>query len=45
MDLVTADGGFDFSIDFNQQEQMAGKLILTEILYAIIMQKKWLLYN
>jgi 23S rRNA U2552 (ribose-2'-O)-methylase RlmE/FtsJ len=40
MDLVTADGGFDFSIDFNQQEQMAGKLILTEILYAIIMQKK-----
>lgn len=40
MDIVTADGGFDFSIDFNQQEQMASKLILTEILYAIIMQKK-----
>lgn len=40
MDIVTADGGFDFSIDFNQQEKMASKLILTEILYTIIMQKK-----
>ncbi len=40
MDIITADGGFDFSIDFNQQEKMACKLILAEILYTIIMQKK-----
>ena len=40
MDIITADGGFDFSIDFNQQERMACKLILAEILYTIIMQKK-----
>ena len=40
MDIITADGGFDFSIDFNQQERMAAKLILAEILYTIVMQKK-----
>jgi 23S rRNA U2552 (ribose-2'-O)-methylase RlmE/FtsJ len=40
MDLITADGGFDFSIDFNKQEQLASKLILVEMLYTIIMQKK-----
>lgn len=40
MDIITADGGFDFSIDFNKQELMASRLILTEVLYAIIMQKK-----
>ena len=40
MDIITADGGFDFSIDFNKQEVMALKLILVEVLYAIIMQKK-----
>ncbi len=40
MDLITADGGFDFSVDFNKQEQMASNLILVEALYTIIMQKK-----
>jgi 23S rRNA U2552 (ribose-2'-O)-methylase RlmE/FtsJ len=40
MDIITADGGFDFSINFNKQEVMALKLILVEVLYAIIMQKK-----
>ena len=40
MDFITADGGFDFSIDFNKQEQLASKLILVEMLYTIIMQKK-----
>ena len=40
VDFITADGGFDFSIDFNNQENMAIRLIFTEIIYAITMQKK-----
>jgi 23S rRNA U2552 (ribose-2'-O)-methylase RlmE/FtsJ len=39
MDIVTADGGFDFSVDFNQQECMATQLILCEVYYALAMQK------
>jgi 23S rRNA U2552 (ribose-2'-O)-methylase RlmE/FtsJ len=40
MDIVTADGGFDFSLDFNQQENMATQLIFCEVFYALVMQKK-----
>ena len=40
VDFITADGGFDFSVDFNNQENMAVRLIFTEIIYAITMQKK-----
>ena len=40
MDLVTADGGFDFSINFNKQEIMCTKLIYAEIANAIAIQKK-----
>ena len=40
LDLITADGGFDFSIDFTTQETIATRLIFTEIIYAITMQKK-----
>jgi 23S rRNA U2552 (ribose-2'-O)-methylase RlmE/FtsJ len=40
MDLITADGGFDFSIDFNNQEINIAKLLFGQIAYAIIMQKK-----
>ena len=40
MNFITADGGFDFSVDFNKQESMALRLIFTEVIYAIIMQKK-----
>jgi len=40
MDLVTADGGFDFSIDFNQQETLSAKLIFCQIAFAIAVQKK-----
>ena len=40
MEIITADGGFDFSIDFNKQELMASRLIITEIFYAIVMQKQ-----
>ena len=37
--LVTADGGFDFSIDFNHQEQQAFRLIFCEIVIALSVQK------
>ena len=40
MDIVTADGGFDFSLDFNQQENMATQLIFCEMFYALVMQKQ-----
>jgi hypothetical protein len=39
MDIVTADGGFDFSVDFNHQETMATQLILCEVFYALAIQK------
>ena len=40
IDYITGDGGFDFSFDFNNQEQSSYKLIFSQIIYAIIMQKK-----
>ncbi len=40
MDIITADGGFDFSIDFNEQECISSKLIFSETIYAISLQKK-----
>jgi hypothetical protein len=39
MDLVTADGGFDFSVDYNSQEYLASRLIFCEILSAIVTLK------
>jgi 23S rRNA U2552 (ribose-2'-O)-methylase RlmE/FtsJ len=39
-DFCTADGGFDYSIDFNHQEQLSYRIILCEILIAISVQKK-----
>lgn len=40
MDLVTADGGFDFSGDFNNQELMINKLLFAQMCFAISMQKQ-----
>lgn len=40
MDLITADGGFDFSENFNEQESQAMKLLYAEVVFAITMQKK-----
>lgn len=40
MDLVTADGGFDFSVDFNKQEHLAVNLIVAEVFFALALQKK-----
>ena len=40
MDLVTADGGFDFSTDFNNQELQIAKLVFAQIAFALVMQKQ-----
>lgn len=39
MDLVTADGGFDFSTDFDHQEVNVTSLIYGQIVYALCLQK------
>lgn len=38
-DVVTGDGGFDFSIDFSKQEVNALRLIFSQILFALCLQK------
>jgi len=40
MNLITGDGGFDYSVDFNKQEILSSRLILSQVIYAITMQKK-----
>jgi 23S rRNA U2552 (ribose-2'-O)-methylase RlmE/FtsJ len=40
MDLITGDGGFDFSINYEKQEMAAIPLIMSQIMYAILMQKQ-----
>ena len=40
MEIITGDGGFDFSVDFNNQEHSIGKLLFAQVIYAVIMQKK-----
>lgn len=40
MDLITADGGFDFSVDFDHQEINMTKLLYGQIVYALCMQKQ-----
>ena len=40
MEIITGDGGFDFSIDYNKQENLALHLIYAQIIYAIFLQKK-----
>jgi hypothetical protein len=40
MEFITADGGFDFSLDFNNQENNITKLLFAQIAFALIMQKK-----
>ena len=39
MDLVTADGGFDFSKDFNRQEISITNLLWGQVCYALCLQK------
>jgi 23S rRNA U2552 (ribose-2'-O)-methylase RlmE/FtsJ len=40
MDFITADGGFDYSTDFNKQEECSINLIFSEICFAMALQKK-----
>lgn len=40
MDIITGDGGFDFSGDFNNQENSITRLLFAQVAYAIVMQKK-----
>jgi 23S rRNA U2552 (ribose-2'-O)-methylase RlmE/FtsJ len=40
MEFITADGGFDFSLDFNKQEINIAKLLFAQISFAVSMQKK-----
>jgi 23S rRNA U2552 (ribose-2'-O)-methylase RlmE/FtsJ len=37
--LITADGGFDFSCDFNNQETMVSRLLAAEMGFALALQK------
>lgn len=39
-DFITADGGFDYSCDFNRQEEMSYRIIISEIIIALSIQKK-----
>ena len=39
MDFVTADGGFDFSMDFNQQECMIARLLFAQMAFALCLNK------
>ena len=40
VDFITADGGFDFSIDFNNQEELSYRIIYSEIVSAFYLLKK-----
>jgi len=40
MHFITADGGFDFSIDFNSQEITIAKLLFAQVCFALCMQAK-----
>mgnify|MGYP002003411143 CR=1 FL=1 len=39
VDFITADGGFDFSIDFNSQEELSYRIIFCEIVSALYLLK------
>lgn len=38
-DFITADGGFDFSSDFNNQEEQSLRLVASEVLACTMLQK------
>ena len=40
INFITADGGFDFTSNYHNQEIIALRLIITQIFYALIMQNK-----
>ena len=40
MDIITADGGFDFSNNFENQENSVFRLIFTQVAYALCLQRE-----
>jgi len=40
MDMLTGDGGFDFSVNYEKQEASSTKLVMAQIMYAVLLQKK-----
>ena len=40
VDFITADGGFDFSFSYKHQEQSIMRLLITQMMYALMCQKK-----
>ena len=40
MHIITADGGFDFSSNFDDQENSVFRLLFTQVSYALALQKK-----
>ena len=40
MEIITGDGGFDFSVDFNNQEYNISQLLFAQIAFALVMQKE-----
>jgi len=40
MDIITGDGGFDFSVDFNSQEINISRLLFGQVAYALCLQKQ-----
>ena len=40
-DFITADGGFDFSSDFNDQERQSLRIIFCEIVLAFSLSESW----
>lgn len=40
MEIITGDGGFDFSTNFNQQEQNITQLLFAQMCFAVCMQKR-----
>ena len=44
MDFVTADGGFDFSYNFNRQEQLSYRIIFCEIITThLVFKNRWII--
>lgn len=41
MHFITADGGFDFSKNYNSQEHEITKLLISQVMYAIICQRRY----
>jgi 23S rRNA U2552 (ribose-2'-O)-methylase RlmE/FtsJ len=39
MDIITGDGGFDFSVDFNSQEINISRLLFGQVAYAVCLQQ------